>query len=549
MGVPWDYGVPCSCSSTPGSSAVCGRDCRSGILMFSYSPNPECDDSCLDVCIPFDQRPVKKMKLVQTEKCGLGVVSEEDIMQGEFIIEYVGEVIDYKTCEERLWRLKSQGETNFYFCEVNRQTVIDATHKGNMSRYMNHSCSPNAEMQKWTVDGETRMVIFASRDIKKGEHLTYDYKISRFMRFGADQDCYCGSLGCRTKLGARPKKSNVSTDAAIKMVACQVAINTLEAKALLSGKKDKIEHGEMGQMLESLPKEFGKPAEIGLPDQLHKSKPNFTYISRNIYPIPTKKVKKRVRVEDDGIFCSCSSTLGSSGICGKDCHCGMLFSTCSSNCKCDESCPNIPFDQRPLKKLKLVQTEKCGSGVVADEDIMQGEFIIEYLGEVIDDKTCEERLWKMKDKGETNFYLCEVKHDMVIDATHKGNISRYINHSCSPNTEMQKWLIDGETRIAIFATRDIKKGESLNYDYRFVQFGADQDCHCGSLGCRTKLGVRPNKSNFPRPKKSKLSALDVAKKMVACQAAITLKTKALPSGRKDVCMMFLIITEQYALWW
>lgn len=34
----------------------------------------------------------------------------------------------------------------------------------------------------------------------------------------------------------------------------------------------------------------------------------------------TKKIKRRV--EDDGIFCSCSSSVGSSGVCGLDCHCG-----------------------------------------------------------------------------------------------------------------------------------------------------------------------------------------------------------------------------------
>lgn len=108
---------------------------------------------------------------------------------------------------------------------------------------------------------------------------------------------------------------------------------------------------------------------------------------------------------------------------------------------------------------------------MADEDIKRGEFVIEYVGEgdyfshmlwnlhgffipveyaflesvffspsVIDDKTCEERLWEMKRRGETNFYLCEINRDMVIDATYKGNKSRFINHSCQPNTEMQKWL-------------------------------------------------------------------------------------------------------------
>ena len=45
---------------------------------------------------------------------------------------------------------------------------------------------------------------------------------------------------------------------------------------------------------------------------------------------------------------------------------------------------------------------------------------------VIDDITCEERLWKMKRQHYTNFYLCEVSSNMVIDATNKGNKSRFI---------------------------------------------------------------------------------------------------------------------------
>lgn len=99
----------------------------------------------------------------------------------------------------------------------------------------------------------------------------------------------------------------------------------------------------------------------------------------------------------------------------------------------------------------------------------------------------------MKRRGETNFYLCEVNRDMVIDATYKGNKSRFMNHSCQPNTEMQKWFstspliklpstckinfllamishfrrVDGETRIGIFAIRNIKIGEPLTYDYQY----------------------------------------------------------------------------------
>jgi len=117
----------------------------------------------------------------------------------------------------------------------------------------------------------------------------------------------------------------------------------------------------------------------------------------------------------------------------------------------------------------LIKTEKCGFGLVAVDEIKKGEFVIEYVGEVIDDRTCEERLWKMKRQRYTNFYLCEVSSNMVIDATNKGNKSRFINHSSEPNTEMQKWTVDGETRVGIFSLRDIKKGEELTYDYKYVR--------------------------------------------------------------------------------
>ncbi|PPD91699.1 hypothetical protein GOBAR_DD11347 [Gossypium barbadense] len=302
-------------------------------------------------------------------------------------------------------------------------------------------------------------------------------------------------------------------------------------------------YSHIGYAFNKLMKQIGHPVEFELPDCFNKWKDTpYTVIRRNVYL--TKRIKRRL--EDDGIFCSCTSSSPGSYVCGRDCHCGnlievnfilnfilslqwMLLSSCSSGCSCGSSCLNKPFQHRPVKKLKLIKTEKCGEGIVADEDIKHGEFVIEYVGEVIDDKTCEERLWNMKHRGETNFYLCEINRDMVIDATYKGNKSRYINHSCCPNTEMQKWIIDGETRIGIFAMRDIKKGEHLTYDYQyeclpdslpvnrnmFVQFGADQDCHCGAAGCRQKLGVKPSKS--------KMSS-DATLKLVACQVAVSSPT-------------------------
>ncbi|CAL9073007.1 unnamed protein product [Musa textilis] len=251
----------------------------------------------------------------------------------------------------------------------------------------------------------------------------------------------------------------------------------------------KQEQGSIKRIFEEMLTELGDQVDFDLPSWLKKWKPaQYISIKRNVY------LTKR-RIEDDGIFCSCTQLSGSSTVCDGDCHCGMLFSCCSSSCKCGDKCLNKPFQHRDVKKMKVVKTEKCGFGLVADEDIKQGDFVIEYVGEVLDDKTCEERLWKMKHRGDTNFYLCEVNHDMVIDATYKGNKSRFINHSCEPNTEMQKWRVDGETRVGIFALCDIRRGKDVTYDYQFVQFGADQVCHCGTHSCRQKLGNKPRSLN------------------------------------------------------
>ncbi|KAG6516343.1 hypothetical protein ZIOFF_026802 [Zingiber officinale] len=258
----------------------------------------------------------------------------------------------------------------------------------------------------------------------------------------------------------------------------------LNASVTFKDERQSIEH-----IFEKLSKELNDQVDFDLPTWLKKGKPApYISIKRNFY------LTKR-RIEDDGIFCSCTPLSGSSIVCGGDCHCGVLFSCCTSSCKCGDKCLNKSFQYREQKKMKVVQTEKCGFGLVSEEDIKQGDFVIEYVGEVLDDKACEERLWKMKDRRDTNFYLCEVNHDMVIDATYKGNKSRFINHSCEPNTEMQKWRADGETRVGIFARRNIRKGEEVTYDYQFVQFGADQVCLCGTPRCRQKLGNKPKSSS------------------------------------------------------
>lgn len=69
-----------------------------------------------------------------------------------------------------------------------------------MSRFFNHSCDPNCETQKWTVNGELRIGFFTRRPVQPNEELTFDYQ---FQTVGKkSQKCYCGSQNCRGFLGA-----------------------------------------------------------------------------------------------------------------------------------------------------------------------------------------------------------------------------------------------------------------------------------------------------------------------------------------------------------
>ncbi len=50
-------------------------------------------------------------------------------------------------------------------------------------------------------------------------------------------------------------------------------------------------------------------------------------------------------------------------------------------------------------------------------------------------------------------------------------MGRFINHSCSPNCETQKWVVRGELAIGLYALEDIPAGSELTFDYNFERYG------------------------------------------------------------------------------
>ncbi|VDM55227.1 unnamed protein product [Angiostrongylus costaricensis] len=124
------------------------------------------------------------------------------------------------------------------------------------------------------------------------------------------------------------------------------------------------------------------------------------------------------------------------------------------------------------------------------------QFIIEYVGEVVSSEEFAKRLKRYgRDPSHTHHYMFEIG-SMIIDATKKGNCSRFMNHSCEPNAVCEKWYVPRTPcaidRIGFFAKRDIELGEEITFDYQFENYGREaQRCFCGATTCSGWIGKPP----------------------------------------------------------
>ncbi|XP_053972341.1 histone-lysine N-methyltransferase NSD2 isoform X2 [Hylaeus anthracinus] len=199
--------VACDCDAEWENPCAPGTDCLNRILLVECSPGicpagPKCNNQA------FVRRQYPAMEPFHTTGRGWGLRSLELITAGQFVIEYVGEVIDEAEYKRRLHRKKELKNENFYFLTIDNNRTIDAEPKGNLSRFMNHSCSPNCETQKWTVNGDTRIGLFALCDIDPGEELTFNYNLA--CDGETRKPCLCGAPNCSGFIGLKVQKSQVT---------------------------------------------------------------------------------------------------------------------------------------------------------------------------------------------------------------------------------------------------------------------------------------------------------------------------------------------------
>ncbi|GBM61130.1 Histone-lysine N-methyltransferase SUV39H2 [Araneus ventricosus] len=183
---------------------------------------------------------------------------------------------------------------------------------------------------------------------------------------------------------------------------------------------------------------------------------------------------------------------------------GYPIYECNRLCKCDNSCINRVVQHGPKVKVAIFRTKNgCGWGLKTLELVQKGQFVLEYLGEIITSEHAEERGEVYDYLGRTYLFDMDFEKDCryTVDSMLFGNASHFINHSCDPNLETYTVWINQQDpmlpRIAFFAKKKIIPDEELTFDYKMIDtrnkhgISVPEDervpCKCNSKNCRKFL--------------------------------------------------------------
>lgn len=179
-----------------------------------------------------------------------------------------------------------------------------------------------------------------------------------------------------------------------------------------------------------------------------------------------------------------------------DRQCKDLIYECHEACRCTK-CFNKLVQFGPKEGLEIKYFDTKGLGLVSNEFIKTGSFVCEYAGEILTKTEATRRDQQNQIDGSMNYIFClnEISSldgatiQTFIDPSRKGNIGRYINHSCDANCDIISTRVDSLIpKIAIFANRDIPALTEITFSYGFIgtdsSIEAKKKCSCGSKNCK-----------------------------------------------------------------
>lgn len=153
----------------------------------------------------------KKIERRNSPIHGSGVFSKVNIAKGDPIVQYKGKLITHAKADKDHHTDIDTGHT--FLFSLNEKWIINANEDGNIARWINHSCAPNAiafvHEHKSKKLKKDKVIIEALHDIAQGEEITYDYGFEFDVPYTkALMDawaCRCGKAAC-TESMLKPKK-------------------------------------------------------------------------------------------------------------------------------------------------------------------------------------------------------------------------------------------------------------------------------------------------------------------------------------------------------
>ncbi|KAJ3141818.1 Histone-Lysine N-Methyltransferase ash1l [Geranomyces variabilis] len=231
-----------------------------------------------------------------------------------------------------------------------------------------------------------------------------------------------------------------------------------------------------------------------LPTAATKPPSAFTKIQKNIF------VDRRPNKCKEIAVCHCEKPEDPNAwACTENCLNRCMMIECNPDeCPAGDRCANQRFrNKEHVSDIEVVWTAGRGYGLQATSAIRASTLVLEYRGEIISQETCLDRMRDQYAHLENHYFL-NYSRGEVIDGCRKGTDARFVNHSCEPNCHIEKWMVDGEYAVGLFAKKDIAPGDELTYDYRFESFGPMKPCLCGAPTCRGFIGLN-KKVEVPKP--------------------------------------------------
>ncbi|CAI5468754.1 unnamed protein product [Closterium sp. Yama58-4] len=258
--------------------------------------------------------------------------------------------------------------------------------------------------------------------------------------------------------------------------------------------------------------------------------PAFEYVTKRIMP-------KGFKLQGGAHKCECEGACTSESECacarrnrdgfpyvrgGRLVKARGIVMECGPSCGCGPACINRVGQLGLRFRLEVYKTAHKGWAVRSWDPIPAGAVVCEYVGDVLPYEQVNHveddmyvisidtvRTAKLGTQGRDPMFE-DLEHALeegggheevhyAIDGLRRGNVARFINHSCSPNLFYQSALWDHKrpelSHLLLVASENIPPLTELTYDYNYeLDSVMDEngkvkrlDCCCGAADCRGRL--------------------------------------------------------------